>query len=312
MNAIQVNHLTKKYGGKAVVNDLSFEVKKGEIFGFLGSNGAGKTTTIRMLCTIIQPSSGNAMVGGCDLLDDPLEIRKRISVVPQGSSLNPVFTVRHNLFVYILLKGYSFHAAQVLTRKTLEKFGLEKYANHKMWELSGGYRKRVQLARTLACDSEIIFLDEPTTGLDPHAKHFIWDHVKNAQTNGSTVFITTQSMEEAEYLCNSVCFINKGELVEINDINYFKNFYGTKKTILSFYEKLPNEVLQDLAYILVNTNAKYLYKEDEQQLVVYELKELSKIISHLVQKQIRIQDIITEKDSLEDIYLKLIRVEKLK
>ncbi|HZT15658.1 MAG TPA: ABC transporter ATP-binding protein [Gaiellaceae bacterium] len=207
VTALHVEHLTKRFGERVAVDDLSFEAASGEVFGFLGPNGAGKTTTVRMLATLIAPSSGSATVAGLRLTEEnALEIRQRIAVMPENPGLYLRLSVAENLEYFAGLYGVAAADQRIL--HALEAVNLAARADDLCANLSKGLRQRVGLARTLLNDPAIVFLDEPTSGLDPVASREVHELIDNLRGRGVTVFLTTHRLEEAERLCDRVAILN--------------------------------------------------------------------------------------------------------
>lgn len=208
---ISVNNLVKKYGTFEAVKGISFEVKEGEIFGLLGPNGAGKSTTLEIIETLRTKTSGEVMVDGLNLDKQPNEIKKRIGVQLQTSGYYP------GLNLIQLIELFSgLYNQDVDPMELLEKVNLKEKAKAKVKELSGGQKQRFSVATTLINKPRIIFLDEPTTGLDPQARRSLWELVKDIRNSGTTVIITTHYMDEAEYLCDRVAIIDSGKIVALD------------------------------------------------------------------------------------------------
>jgi ABC-2 type transport system ATP-binding protein len=205
--AVEVSHLTKTFGGRTAVADVSFSVARGEVFGFLGPNGAGKTTTVRILGTLIVPTSGNAVVDGIPLSPDrAAEIRQRISIMPEAPGLYRRLTVTENLEFFARLYGLPGREQRI--RAALEAVGLAGRARDLTGSLSKGLRQRTALARSLLNDPAVMFLDEPTSGLDPAAAREVLDLIAALRDRGVTVFLTTHRLDEAERLCDRVAIMN--------------------------------------------------------------------------------------------------------
>jgi ABC-2 type transport system ATP-binding protein len=205
--AIEVSRLSKTFGGRTAVDDVSFSVARGEVFGFLGPNGAGKTTTVRILGTLIAPTSGSATVAGIPLEPaNDVEIRRRISIMPEAPGLYRKLTVTENLEFFARL--YGLPNRQHRMTAALDAVGLADRAQDACGSLSKGLRQRVALARTLLNDPEVMFLDEPTSGLDPVAAHEVHGLIKALRQRGVTVFLTTHRLDEAERLCDRVAIMN--------------------------------------------------------------------------------------------------------
>ncbi|CAG9256371.1 MULTISPECIES: nodulation factor ABC transporter ATP-binding protein NodI [Paraburkholderia] len=211
--AIEFHQVEKRYGGKTVVDGLSFHVRAGECFGLLGPNGAGKTTTLRMLLGIAAPDAGSIRLCG-----EPIPVRSRfararVGVVPQFDNLDPDFTVRENLLVFGRYFGLSAAQCRAMVPTLLEFARLESKADARVSELSGGMRRRLTLARALINDPDVLIMDEPTTGLDPQARHLIWERLRSLLARGKTILLTTHFMEEAERLCHRLCVIEEGRKI---------------------------------------------------------------------------------------------------
>lgn len=212
--AVKVEHLTKIYKQSVkAVDDISFHVKEGEIFGFLGPNGAGKTTTIKILTTLLSKTKGNAYVAGYEVNDDPVAIRKLIGYTAQDIEIDEDLTGYEN----IVLSGRLYHLSKAKARnranELLEILGLAEAADRPAGTYSGGMRKRLDIASVLVHEPKIIFLDEPTTGLDPQSRFALWRYIKDLNQKGVTVFLTTQYMEEADNLCERLAIIDTGKIV---------------------------------------------------------------------------------------------------
>ncbi|WP_030486683.1 daunorubicin resistance protein DrrA family ABC transporter ATP-binding protein [Micromonospora chokoriensis] len=195
------------------VRGVDLEVAKGEIFGFLGPNGAGKTTTLRMLATLIEPDGGEATIAGADLRKDPAEVRRRIGYVPQGGSTWDESTAREELVLHARMYGISKADAQQRATRALDAFQLTEYADRKCKTYSGGQRRRVEIALGIIHEPKIVFLDEPTTGLDPQSRAHMWDEIRRLRGDGMTVFITTHYLDEADALCDRIAIMDNGEVV---------------------------------------------------------------------------------------------------
>ncbi|CAB3720604.1 nodulation factor ABC transporter ATP-binding protein NodI [Trinickia soli] len=212
-NTIEFCEVFKRYGDKTVVDALSFHVRAGECFGLLGPNGAGKTTTLRMLLGLVEPGAGAISLCGHAIPSGARFARQRVGVVPQFDNLDPDFSVRENLLVFGRYFGLSASKTRAMVPELLEFARLESKANARVGELSGGMRRRLTLARSLINDPDVLILDEPTTGLDPQARHLIWDRLRSLLARGKTILLTTHFMEEAERLCHRLCIIEEGRKI---------------------------------------------------------------------------------------------------
>src|SRR4030066_54330 len=211
--AIETKELTKRYGDLVAVDNLNLTIDYGEVFGLLGPNGAGKTTIISMLCTIINPSSGSATVNGFDILKRPANVRRSIGIVFQDPSIDDRLTGRENLQLHACLYDLRAELAKKRIAEVLNLVGLEDRAESAMKTYSGGMRRRLELARGLLHHPRVLFLDEPTLGLDPQTREHLWAYIENlARTTEITIVITTHYMEEADKLCNRVAIIDYGKI----------------------------------------------------------------------------------------------------
>jgi ABC-2 type transport system ATP-binding protein len=216
-NAIEVSHIVKKYGDFTAVDDVSFEVKEGEIFGLLGPNGAGKSTLIRMMTTLIPITAGSARVAGHDVSKEPDEARRAIGVIPQAMTSDLDLTVEENLNIYAKLYDVPAKRRKEAIDELLETVDLTKWRDAQTKTLSGGMRRRLEIARGLVHSPKIFFLDEPTTGLDPVSRVAVWEMLTNIKSKRKlTVLITTHYMDEADRLCNRIAIVDHGKLVALD------------------------------------------------------------------------------------------------
>src|SRR5438552_160440 len=212
--AIEARGLERTFkGGIEAVRDIDLAIAAGEVFGFLGPNGAGKTTTVRMLCTLLPPTAGSAHVAGADVVEDPAGVRRRIGVALQEIGLDPVQTGRELLELQCGLYGITGADARRRAEELLELLGLTDAADRRTKTYSGGMKRRLDLASALVHSPDVLFLDEPTTGLDPASRLTVWDEVRRINAGGTTIFLTTQYMEEADQLCRRLAIIDNGRIV---------------------------------------------------------------------------------------------------
>lgn len=210
MTSIDLSGVSKTYGDKVVVDKLSFSVAPGECFGLLGPNGAGKSTIARMILGMTSPDAGKITVLGVPVPARARLARRGIGVVPQFDNLDPEFTVRENLLVYGRYFGMNTRKIKAVMPSLLEFARLESKIDARVSELSGGMKRRLTLARALINDPQLLVMDEPTTGLDPHARHLIWERLRFLLARGKTIILTTHFMEEAERLCDRLCVLERG------------------------------------------------------------------------------------------------------
>lgn len=245
--AIEVTELTKKYGSFIAVDNVSFDVTEGEFFGFLGPNGAGKTTLIRILTTLLKPSGGHAVVACCDVTKDPERVRNEIGVVPQAMTSDLDLTGYENMDLYGRFYGIPSRERKERIGYLLDVVSLSQRANDLVATYSGGMRRRLEIARGLVHKPRILFLDEPTIGLDPQSRQSIWDLLKQfMEGDGMTVFLTTHYMEEAEALCNRVSIIDSGKIVVAGTPSELKAGIPGNDSIVLTVDSLPQDMLRKI------------------------------------------------------------------
>ncbi|MEE4198164.1 MAG: ABC transporter ATP-binding protein [Bacteroidales bacterium] len=244
---IEIKHLTKVYRGstKPAIEDINLDIGRGEIFGLLGPNGAGKTTTISILCGLFAPTSGNVFIDGMDYQHSTETIKNIIGVVPQDIALYPTLTARENLTFFGHLYGLKGKKLKSRIDECLELFGLEKNAGKKIKTFSGGMKRRINLIAGILHQPKIIFLDEPTVGVDVQSRNVILDHLRNINSQGTTLIYTSHYMEEAENFCSKVAIIDKGTIIiegRPNDLIQSKAEY---KDLESIFLHLTGRALRD-------------------------------------------------------------------
>jgi len=308
---IQVSNLCKSYGPVCAVDKISFEVDYGRVFGFLGPNGAGKTTTIRVLTTLIPPTSGMVKIFGKDIVRHSKEIKKRMGVVLQEPSFEANLTVERALELYGLMWKMSGEERRERVRELLDKFDLESFKNMKNDELSIGQRRRVQVAREFMHDMDLIFLDEPTVGLDPAARRLLLDYVKKHVRKGLTVFFTTHIMEEAEYLCDEIAIINNGKLITTDTPTGLKQKYGGVKTVEIELKDVAVQSIMHKISPLAGSSTIEFPSERKIKISSSNIQEmLLKIIESLSRNGIQIETISINPPTLEEVFLTVVGNEK--
>jgi ABC-2 type transport system ATP-binding protein len=270
VDVIATDGLTKVFAGRGgnvkAVDDLNLLVQRGEIFGLLGPNGAGKTTTVGMLTTRVIPTSGQATVGGIDVVRQPAVAKKVIGVVPQTNTLDRSLDVSENLYFHGRYFGMSARDAHARTSALLEQFRLADRARADVAELSGGMAQRLMVARAIMHDPDVLFLDEPTSGLDPQSRLALWDVIGELHAQGQTIVLTTHYMEEADQLCDRVAIIDHGKLLALDTPGGLKRALGTNTemriaadgdlgALLKVFEGLPGvdhgNVIDQTIYVYV-------------------------------------------------------------
>ena len=233
MNAIEVNSLTKQFGNSKAVDNISFTVEEGEIFGFLGPNGAGKSTTMMILTTLLKPTSGKALVGGYNVVSEAKKVREKIGYVQQEISVDEFLTGRENLYLHARINQIPSNLIKSRIDDVLELVELGEKKDHATLTYSGGMRKRLDIANGLLSRPSVLFLDEPTVGLDIQTRRKIWGYIKKIRKDfGMTIFISTHYMEEADNICNRIGIIDHGKIQVIDTPKSMKSDIGNE--IISF------------------------------------------------------------------------------
>lgn len=316
MPSIEISNLTKLYGTNRALEKVSFQVEEGEIFGLLGPNGAGKTTLIRILTTILLPTSGSAKVAGYDVISQSSQVRRLIGVVSQAMTTDLDLTARENLDIY----GQFF---EVPKRERLEKIeylldivGLKGHGNELVASYSGGMRRRLEIARGLIHRPKILFLDEPTLGLDPQSRLVVWELIRRfTKHDNITLFLTTHYMEEAEMICNRVAIIDSGKIVALDSPDRLKQEIPGSDIIELTLSSMPSGIVDALLAISgvrkveLNGLIAKINSDDGAHL-------LPAIIDELRRHDIVIEDISMRQLTLEDVFIrytgKSIRDEEIK
>lgn len=305
---IETNELTKHYDKIVAVDHASFKVRKGEIFGFLGPNGAGKTTTIKMLTTLLRPTYGSATILGFDLLSEGNKIRPRIGVVQQEMSYENSLSVEGNLDLYGFLWNVPKKERDKRMELLLEKFGLKEVRKTAPPELSMGQRRRLQVAREFMHDCELMFLDEPTIGLDPQARRITLDYVREKVKNGMTVFFTTHIMEEAEYVCDRIAIINRGQILALDTVENIKRKFGGVSVIhlrVVDGHDILNQKLENLSGV-----ERIVFPQQQDEPVKVYARDadavLSQIIDIIVSSGLHVEELRIKEPSLDDVFIQMI------
>ncbi|HSB50591.1 MAG TPA: ABC transporter ATP-binding protein [Nitrosopumilaceae archaeon] len=305
MSSIITRSLSKIYDSVKAVDEIDLNVKSGQVFGFLGPNGAGKSTTIKLLTTLIPPSSGKLTVLGIDAVKHPLQVRNRIGVVLQQPSYEPTLSVEKSLEKYGMMWNVPKKIREDRVEELLFEFNLEEIRNKKNDDLSIGQRRRVQVAREFIHDMELLFLDEPTVGLDPTARRKLLDFLKNKAKAGLAIFYTTHVLTEAEYICDEIAIINKGKIIAVDSPDDLKNRFGQEKTIkihlLGNHQSIPN-LLKEIkdCKIDFNSGTNITIHSDKSEIVLLQILQI------LNQQKIPIEDLSAMPTNLEEIFLKVV------
>jgi ABC-2 type transport system ATP-binding protein len=305
--AIEVESLVKVFHrrGRAptrAVDGLTFSIAGGSIFGLLGPNGAGKTTTLKVLTTLARPTEGRARVAGFDVVAAPLEVRRRIAVVIQEHAADLLLTVRDNLVSFGRFHGLSGATLKDRTARVMEQFGLVEHAARKVQDLSGGFRRRVQVAKVLMVETPIVFLDEFSTGMDPILKRAVMASLREESRRGRTIVLTTQVLTEAEELCDDILIMNRGRQIARGDLHALKLLSGGVYEVTLTFDELPARIEADVAALrplrtrISGSTVELALKDDEHQVLA--------AVSRLASSG-RVRRIEVGGASLEDVFVKL-------
>lgn len=301
--AIKVNHLSKIFNKQTVVDDVSFTVKKGEVFGLLGPNGAGKTTILRMLTTLLKPTTGMITIFDHDIKTEGKIARATFGVTGQYASVDEDLSAEENLLIFSRLNGFSKKAAQVRAAELLKEFSLEKSANKSIKDFSGGMRRRLDLAISLITRPALIFLDEPTTGLDPRTRSQMWNTIRNLVKQGSTIFLTTQYLEEADNLADRVAVIDHGKLIKIGTPDQLKREIGDASLSLKIDHDSDLTSASKILQSELNTEPKIT-----NNTISIKFKNTEQVIDSLTSlknNQISISDLSIQEPTLDDVFMAL-------
>jgi ABC-2 type transport system ATP-binding protein len=301
--AIETEQLAREFeGGIKAVDGVDLEVAEGEIYGFLGPNGAGKTTTVRMLTTLLQPTDGRAVVAGHDVASEPGAVREKIGVALQEAALDPLMTGRELLELQATLHGIPRKEGQERGQWLLNRVGLTLAADRRVGTYSGGMRRRLDLASALVHTPEVLFLDEPTTGLDPVSRRAIWDEVRKLNSEGTTVFLTTQYLEEADRLADRVGIISAGKLVAEGTPGALKAEVGRPHLELSLVDQVGKE---QLAERVLERFGRPLPARDGTLMVELERgsSEIGPIVVALNQEGLEVEHLDLVQPTLDDVFV---------
>jgi ABC-2 type transport system ATP-binding protein len=303
--AIAVENIVKRYGSFEAVKGIDFQVADGEIFGLLGPNGAGKSTLIRMMTTLIPVTSGRALVGGYDVSKNSDDVRRMIGVIPQALTSDPDLTVEENLSIYAKL--YSVSRAQRVKSITevLEAVDLLKWRDAQTKTLSGGMRRRLEIARGLVHNPRIFFLDEPTTGLDPESRNELWDLLRQLVGGGTTLILTTQYLEEADQLADDVVLLDHGKIVATGSPGQLKARHGGERVVITVDEA---EQLAPAASALERVAAGHAEIDREGLFVTAPASEstrLIEVVRALEDGGVDAHDVRRREATLDDVFFSL-------
>lgn len=299
-NAINVTNLKKSFSGNKVIDGINFVVPKGSIFALLGTNGAGKTTVIKMMTTLLKPDGGHIRINSLDAIEDADKIHEVISLTGQFTAVDDVLTGRENLVLIGKLHHLKNYKKEV--DELLMEFDLNEAANRPVSTYSGGMRRKLDLAMSLIGKPSVLFLDEPTTGLDPQARSTLWKMIRRLKKTGVTIFLTTQYLEEADQLADSIAILNKGKIALQGTVSEVKKHlpqgtieltFADKETLLAASKIVGGELNTEMLTLSVITNG--------------EVQKITETLGRLQQAQIQILEFVQKQPTLDDVFFSIIQ-----
>jgi ABC-2 type transport system ATP-binding protein len=303
INAVEVDHLTKKFGDLVAVNDVSFNVAQREIFGLLGPNGAGKTTLIRMMTTLTPPTSGTARIAGHDISTDEDGVRHAMGVIPQALTSDPELTATENMLIHAKLYGVPRSRRDTLIHDLLESVDLLKFKDALVRTFSGGMRRRLEIARGLVHSPKILFLDEPTTGLDPVSRTNVWQLIRTlCERSEMTILLTTHYMDEADKLCGRIAIVDHGKLAALDTPTKLKDSVPGNDTLEAEFENAPpdwDEQLKKLAQAagVSHRDGVVRISSNDGPATVAALMDLARA------RGVRVKKVSVQSTTLDDVFL---------
>jgi ABC-2 type transport system ATP-binding protein len=302
--AIEVSGLKKYFGDNKAVDGIDLKVPSGVIYGVLGPNGAGKTTTINMLATLMRPDSGSARIFGHDVTKEPQIVRQLIGVTGQYASVDEKLSAVENLVIFGRLLGLNRSDAKAKAYELLEEFGLTEAAKRPLEKFSGGMRRRLDLAASLIAQPPLIFLDEPTTGLDPRTRNQMWETIRRLVKNGSTILLTTQYLEEADQLADRIAVIDHGKVVAEGTPNELKRSIGAATLQLHITNKQHVAEAERIVEKILGVKSQH----PEPHLITAPMRDVDTVTDLLVALKkagIKLDEVSVQKPSLDEVFLSL-------
>jgi len=299
MNAVQTSKLTKEFDGLVAVNGIDLEINQGELFSLLGPNGAGKTTTIRMLCCLLKPTGGTASILGYDIAKEPFKVKKLIGVSPQDTVLSERLNCWENLALIGKVHGLSSDEVKERSKELLETMGLMERAKDRVRKFSGGMKRRLSIAMALISDPQVLFLDEPTLGLDPQARRTIWEYI--AELKGKkTTLLTTHYMEEADFLSDRIGIIDEGRVVALGTSQELKTSLLEMRSMVVSTENLTAEVMEDL-----RNKYSRLEMVKEKLRISHKDLDFKEIVDYLHSRGVTVYSAALDQPTLEDVFIQI-------
>jgi ABC-2 type transport system ATP-binding protein len=301
MNAIETGHLLKRFGDVTAVNDVNLTVREGEIFGFLGPNGAGKTTTMRLLTGVLTPDAGTVRITGIDIHRHPLDAKMQMGVIPENSTVYGDMSAEQNLHLSGQMYGMPRAARETRVDEILARMGLTGKRRLPVRTFSKGMKQRVSIGCAIVHKPKVLFLDEPTSGLDVQSRRLVIETIRHMNDEGSTIFLTTHNIEEANMLCQTVCIINKGKIVAQDSPERLKKMFDTTQSVeVSFDRAVAKELFADEGILRVEPcgDKWKLYTDNPDRVLKY-------IVMRAQREAIGITSLVTSGPSLEEAFVQI-------
>jgi len=303
--SVTATGLVKAFGESRAVDGIDLEVRQGEIFGVLGPNGAGKTTTLRMLATLLPIDAGNAFVFGVDVAREPHRVRQLVGVTGQYASVDEDLTAAENLWLFGRLQGLRSADARATGHRLLEQFGLEDAARKPISQFSGGMRRRLDLAASLITRPPLIFLDEPTTGLDPRTRGQMWDTIRGLVADGCTIMLTTQYLDEADQLADRIAVIDRGRKVAEGTPDELKTSVGTSTLQLQLGEGADHDLARQVVWRVIGREPVVTPESGRLNVPLDAADEAGDVLIGLRQAGVTISSVSVAKPTLDEVFLAL-------
>lgn len=303
--AVEATGLVKVFGDQRAVDGVDLQVRTGSIYGVLGPNGAGKTTTIRMLATLLQADAGSAQIFGYDVKKEPQLVRQLIGVTGQYASVDESLSATENLIIFSRLLGLGREEAKRKASDLLEEFGLTEAAKRPLKHFSGGMRRRLDLAASLIAQPPLIFLDEPTTGLDPRTRNQMWDTIRRLVNGGSTVLLTTQYLQEADELADRIAVIDHGRVVAEGTVNELKQSIGTSSLHLSIQDEQYMPEARLIIERVLNVPSAVSMEGGKITAPMADAGKVTDLLITLRESGIQLAELSVQKPTLDEVFLSI-------
>jgi ABC-2 type transport system ATP-binding protein len=305
MHAIETKALVKTFGDTRALDGVDLQIRQGSVYGLLGPNGAGKTTAIRILATLLKPDSGTATVLGHDVVRDAARVREKVSLTGQYASVDEDLTGQENLVLVGRLLGLSWRAARRRATELLEAFGIDEAAGRQVQTYSGGMRRRIDIAASLIAIPEILFLDEPTTGLDPRSRNQVWELVRRIAAEGTTVLLTTQYLDEADRLAERLAVIDRGKVIAEGTSRELKASVGASALHVRLARAEQRSVAEELVHRILGDGLLPVTDPTELTARLTSPDQAAEVLSALSQRSVEVAEFSVGNPSLDEVFLAL-------